>query len=674
MRPSTTLTPVALAVAGALSMPAAAENTPDYALPSLTVTAKGYAADELDTPKATLRLDPASAATTESVGSLFRGQPGTAVHSDGAWGQNPVLRGLKKESIVLQVDGVRVNSAQPAGALASFASLGLLDSVEVVKGPSSVLHGSGALGGAVNLRTPEAEFTEAPSLRGRFATAAGSVDDSLAGGGVVQLANRDHALVLGGTARHVGDYETPEGTVENSGFESGAFLLKYAFRLADDHRLTLNVQGQEDRDVWYPGSRKLAPAPPLGTLTIHSPRQQRELYELGYTGDVGPGTLEASLYRQEIYREIRGYSSGLDRNQVWNDVTFTTDGGRLQYRLPLGERHLLTTGVEAWEMSGDPQRFSYRGTSDNVVANSPFRDGTIESRGVFVQDEVLFDDWTLMLGGRYDSVTGDADVKGSGPNATTEGLESTSDTLSWSLGAIYHAAPLLNPYVSLGSAYRAPDMRERFEDAARGDGYYHIGNPQLDPEQSTSLEVGLKGRSERGEYRLAAFHTRIDDYIAGRVTGNTNPQGLPIKRTENLDRVEIQGVEAGFTLPLAGQLAGGHWQLDGSLTWLRGTNEQDDEPLAEMPAPEATLGIGQQPPTGFHWHAQLRAVDGQDRTADRFSGGTEQATPGYATVELGLDVNNLFDRGYREHLTDQPVDGELLAPGFGAVATLRGRF
>ncbi|WP_445158383.1 TonB-dependent receptor [Halomonas sp. E14] len=683
--------PLALAIGMALSPTVLAEGGTALSLPSLTVTAKGYAADELDTPSATLRLDAATAPATASVGSLFRGQPGTAVQSDGAWGQNPVLRGLQKESIVLQVDGVRFNSAQPQGALASFASLGLLDSIEVVKGPGSVLHGSGALGGAVNLRTPEASFSERPSLSGRVSANAGSVDDSLGGGAVLQLANADHALVLGATGRDVGDYDTPQGRMENTGFESSAFLAKYAFRLADGHRLQLNVQQQEDRDVWYPGSTKRAPMPALGMLTIHSPRQERELYELSYQGEVGPGTLETSLYRQEAFRQIRGYSSGLDRNQVWNDVTFTTDGGRAQYRLPLGERHLLTVGTESWEMSGDPQRFQFQGISNNVNPSSPFRNGSIESRGVFVQDEVMFDDWTLMLGVRYDSVTGDADVKGNGPNATREGLRNSSDTVSWSIGAIYNASPMLNPYVNLGSAYRAADMRERFEDAERGDGYFHIGNPQLDPEQSTSLELGLKGRSERGEYQLAAFHTRIDDYIAGRVTGMKNAQGLPIKRTENLDRVEIQGVEAGFMVPLDGALAGGHWQLDGSLTWLHGTNKQDNEPLYQMPAAEATLGIGQRPELGFHWHAQVRGVASQDRTADRFSNGTEPSTPGYATADLnlgwsfgpavgftaleaGLAVNNLFDSGYREHLTDQPYGSELLAPGRGAVATLRGRF
>ncbi len=709
--PLFTFAPLAVAIGLALSPAAQAQSQTQtqadggaaFTLPGVTVTAKGYEADELDTPSATLRLDAAAAPATASVGSLFRGQPGTAVQSDGAWGQNPVLRGLQKESIVLQVDGVRFNSAQPQGALASFASLGLLDSIEVVKGPGSVLHGSGALGGAVNMRTPEASFSERPSMGGRVSASAGSVDNSLGGGAVLQLSNADHALVLGATGRDVGDYDTPQGRMENTGFASSAFLAKYAFRLADGHRLQLNVQQQEDRDVWYPGSRKKAPdlpngqPSPLGLLTIHSPRQERELYELSYQGEIGPGTLETSLYRQEAFRQIRGWSSGRERNQVWNDVTFTTDGGRAQYRLPVGERHLLTVGAETWEMSGDPQRFQFQGISNNAVASSPFRNGSIKSRGVFVQDEVMFDDWTLMLGARYDSVSGDADVKGNGPNATREGLRNASDTFSWSIGAIYNIAPMLNPYVNLGSAYRAPDMRERFEDAERGDGFFHIGNPQLDPEQSTSLELGLKGRSERGEYQLAVFHTRIDDYIAGRDIGQTTADlgitgpVLSVKRTENLDRVEIQGLEAGFMVPLDGPLAGGHWQLDGSLTWLHGTNKQDDEPLYQMPAAEATLGIGQRPELGFHWHAQVRGVASQDRTADEFTKNKELATPGYATADLnlgwsfgpavgftaleaGLAVNNLFDRGYREHLADQPYGSELLAPGRGAVATLRGRF
>ncbi|HTN33029.1 MAG TPA: TonB-dependent receptor, partial [Marinobacter sp.] len=237
--------------------------------------------------------------------------------------------------------------------------------------------------------------------------------------------------------------------------------------------------------------------------------------------------------------------------------------------------------------------------------------------------------------------------------------------------------------------YRAPDMRERFEDAARGDGYFHKGNPQLDAEKSTSAEVGVKGRGYLGEYQLAAFYTRIDDYIAGRVTGATHPgNNLPIKQTENLSDVKIYGAEASFIVPMeAINASAPSIDLDGSLTWLRGENKQDNEPLYQMPAPELTLGLGQQSRPGFNWHGQVRAVAKQDRTADIFSGNTEASTPGYATVDvlLGwgfgatgdlsnlkvtLEGNNLLDKRYREHLTE----GEILSPGKGLIARLEGNF
>ncbi len=62
-----------------------------------------------------------------------------------------MIRGLQKDSVVLMVDGMRLNSAQPAGAIASFLSLGLADRVEVVKGTASVLYGGANPGGIINL-------------------------------------------------------------------------------------------------------------------------------------------------------------------------------------------------------------------------------------------------------------------------------------------------------------------------------------------------------------------------------------------------------------------------------------------------------------------------------------------------------------------------------------------
>src|SRR5690606_29143534 len=109
------------------------------------------------------------------------------------------------------VDGIRVNSAQPQGALASFLDLGLLDRVEVVKGPSSVLYGSGAMGGVVNLLTPEPRFTEEAELGGRFGTSVSSVDRGYSGALLLQGSNAEQGFVVGLAGRDVGNYKSPNG-------------------------------------------------------------------------------------------------------------------------------------------------------------------------------------------------------------------------------------------------------------------------------------------------------------------------------------------------------------------------------------------------------------------------------------------------------------------------------
>ena len=650
------------------------------------ITATGYQAATQDVPQAIEVLKAQPNETAAPAGSLFRGKPGLAVHSDGAWGQNPVLRGLKKESVVMMVDGIRINSAQPQGSLTSFADLGLLDRVEVVKGPSSVLYGTGAMGGVVNLITPEAAFSEQQQRGGRFGLSASSVDDGFNGALLLRDSSSEHALVLGAAGRKVDDYESPSGSEPRTGYSSDSLLLKYKQKVNDEVNLKLNLQRHTDRDVWYPGSARTGTPARLGTVTMHSPEQRRELYQVGVENGLGEGTLSTDVYRQEVYREIRAYSENLGRNQVRNDVSFITHGLRSSYLVPVGN-HLLTVGGEGWRMTGDPERHIHKNPPlfNNDQRNDPFKDGEVSSYGLFLQDEFDLGRTAIVAGARLDHVSGDAKQKGSGAAARTSGLSSSDNNLSWSLGATHPLTDTLNLYANIGQAYRAPDLRERFEDAARGDGYYHIGNPQLDAERSSSIEIGLKGHGDGFDYRLAAFHTRFDDYIAGRVTGTNAPNGLPIKRTENLDEVVIYGIEG------SASKAVGAFVVDGGFTWLRGENKQDDEPLYQMPAHELTLGIGQPAERGLYWHAQLRAVAEQDRVATRFSNGTEDETSGFVTADasigwgfgkvgvlqttnLDAKLSNLFDKAYHEHLADGVSGNELEAPGRGITLALSGSF
>ncbi len=128
---------------------------------TVTVTATGYETPAVETPVATTELGAEGIQKRQAanVAEALKGEPGLAASGDSAQGQNIVIRGLQKEGVVMMVDGMRLNSAQPVGAVSSFMSLGLAEKVEVVKGPSSVLYGTGALGGAINVRLPQARFT-----------------------------------------------------------------------------------------------------------------------------------------------------------------------------------------------------------------------------------------------------------------------------------------------------------------------------------------------------------------------------------------------------------------------------------------------------------------------------------------------------------------------------------
>lgn len=673
--------PIALALMCVFPLAQAADG--EFALPSVSVTAKGYAAEDVETPvsTATLGRERLPQKQAQNLGEALRGEPGLAVASDGAQGQNPVIRGLKKESVVLLLDGMRVNSAQPAGAIASFLPLGLAESVEVVKGPASVLYGSGALGGAINLRTPQARFVPGVSLE--TAASFDSASNGLRGSGVLNASGGDHALMLGVSVANSDDYDTPSGTAALTGYDSEALISQYRYRIDGRQQLRVSVQQQTDKDAWYPGSKRPHPnAALVGNTIVHSPDQQRQLVEFGY-GYHGVGTqplnVDVRVYRQEVERTIWSYSDKLQRDIGKTRVTFATDGMDAKADWLLNEQHQLAFGVNAWRMEASPERYLANPTPlSALVRNDPFRDASLSSLGFFVQDDMRFGKLNVLAGLRHDTVKGKAASMNNG--AVTSGLNRSDDAASGSLGVIYEAAPLLRPFANLARGFRAGEMRERYEASPRGDGYHYIGNPQIKPEFATQFELGLKGASDELTYSASLFHNRISDYITGQPTGAV-VNGLPVKQTVNLSEAVIKGVEASVRW----QVQREQW-LSARYSRVRGDNKELNEPLFQMPADEVSLGWEGRVAAGWTADATLRLVAKQERVATAFTRGSENATAGFGTLDLGVTwryaprqslrvaVKNLADKAYHEHLTEGVSGQEIQAAGRSLQMTWRGAF
>ena len=676
-----------LPLLAAALLPLTAHAADPVQLGTVSVTAKGYAADDLETPLATTTLDRAELLRRGAAnpGEALRGEPGLAVASDGPQGQNPVIRGLKKESVVLLVDGMRLNSAQPQGAIASFMSLGLADRIEVVKGPASVLYGTGALGGAINVLLPQARF--APGVGFDARAGFDSASSGTRGTGVMNASQGDHALMLGAAVARSGDYRSPTGDVARTGYDSESAIGQYRFRIDGARQLRLSLQQHTDKDVWYPGSAKAGTPAALGTVTVRSPKQERSLAEIAYTQKGGGGgdgnaplNFEVRGYRQEARRMIQSYSSTLGRNNAETDVRFITHGADAKADWLAHPAHLLSFGVDAWRMEASPQRYLENNAPlfNNHVRNDPFKDGRIDAIGFYAQDDMRFGALNLLAGLRRDTVKGSAASMNNG--ATTTGLDRSDSATSGSLGAIYQVAPLLRPYANLSRAFRAGEMRERYESSPRGDGYHYLGNPQIKPEVATQFELGMKGATDTLDYRVAAYRNRIADYITGQVTG-AFVGGLPVKQTVNLGRVTLTGLEAQGRW----QVTRGHW-LNAGYSRVRGENNDLNEPLFQMPADELSFGWQGSLAQGWTADATLRLVSRQDRVATVFARGTENATPGFGTADLGatwryakdqslrIALKNLADKAYHEHLAEGVSGQEIRAPGRSLALTWQGKF
>ncbi|MFW6349938.1 MAG: TonB-dependent receptor plug domain-containing protein, partial [Thiohalospira sp.] len=229
-------------------------------LDGVTVTAKGYAAPEAETPRSVTVMDAETIQRREarSVGDLLRGEPGLATAVDGSVGVDPVVRGLKRDQVLVLVDGVRVNAMQPParGSLASYVNVDLIERIEVVRGPGSVLYGAGAMGGVINIITKGGGFREEAGTTGWSRLGVSSVDSGTRGAFGLTAADDETALSLSAAHLNVDDYETGFGEeLEDSGTSQASFHLQARHRLGDDHVISARAQRDRREDVWYLASR-----------------------------------------------------------------------------------------------------------------------------------------------------------------------------------------------------------------------------------------------------------------------------------------------------------------------------------------------------------------------------------------------------------------------------------
>jgi len=611
---------------------------------------------------------PAQPVPAHDGADILKSVPGFSVIRKGGTDGDPVLRGLAGSRLGIQIDGECIyggcgNRMDPPTA---YVFPSAYDRVTIIKGPQSVLHGPGNAAGVVlferdapRLATPEAGFTAATTLAsfGRF----DGLLDARAGNSQVQARGT-------ATFTRADDYEDGDGRAVHSAYERWSTNATVAW--TPDERTSLEFSGaRSDGEAAYADRM-------MDGVKFH-----RSNYGVRFRRDnLSPLVARAEIrfYHNYVDHVMDNFtlrplvaSMMMPNRSVSNPDRLTT-GGRAQLVLAPSETLSITTGLDT-QRNEHTVRSTMNETTMPYEAKARTNDAKFSQYGAFSEGTyTVAQGRRLIAGARLDqwkaedprtAVTISMMNMAANPSAgrvRRSELFSGFARYEHDLGG--ETAPV-TLFAGLGRVQRFPDYWELIKNESTTS----VTAFGTRPETTSQLDTGALFRRGATEFSISLFVADIADYIlvesnVPKSSGMMGTRRAVIAR--NVDASTFGG-EAAVTWRMAE-----HWKWDASLAYVRGENESDSLPLAQLPPLEARLGLAYATKV-WSVGGLLRAVSAQDRFAvnqGNIVGQDLGRSPGFAVVSvnasrrfnpgyrLSAGVDNLFDRTYAEHISRSGSD------------------
>lgn len=593
----------------------------------VTASPDAASAEDLVRPASVLAGDELLAALEPTLGETLAGEPG--VHSTyfGPGASRPIIRGLGGDRIrVLEaglgVGDVSTTSPDHAVALEAMTS----ERIEIVRGPATLLYGSSAVGGVVNVLDgsipdylPESRISGEVTLRGASAAEERAGAASLTGAlgrfawhaGASRRETDDYEIPgrAGAGEGHEDEAEEPAGVLPNSSLESESVRLGLSW-IGDDGFLGVSASGF-DTLYGVPGhahggeGEEPDEAEGHGDEAVRIDLEQRRVDLRGeITRDFGPlrGVKVRFGTADYEHRELEGGEVG---------TRFLSDSweGRVEARhRPLG----ALTG--AWGFQAGRRDFEAIGEEAFVPANDS------ESWALFVFEELAAGALTWQAGARYESQRVDVGDPAL-PDRSFTGV-------SGSLGVAWKASENVAVSASLSRSVSAPNPEALYSNGPHlATRTFEIGDPSLDAETSLGFDLGGHLDLGRVHVEAALFLNRVDDFVYEAFTDEVE-DGLPVVRFRQ-DDAELVGGEIEAHVELV-HGEDRHLELDLSTDWVRAELVEGGEPLPRIPPVRYGVGLSWRQ-GAWSARAGARRFQRQDRVA-----ALETETGGYTLVEASL--------------------------------------
>ncbi|HIQ49329.1 MAG TPA: TonB-dependent receptor [Aquifex aeolicus] len=596
--------------------------------------------------------------------------PGIWKVRKGSIASDVVIRGFKKDEVNQLFDGARIYNACPNRMDPGIFHIDFVEveNIEIIKGPFDIRN-YGAVGGTVNVNTkdPKQGFSGNLNLSfdnwGYFNPSVSLSYGTDRWGLLIGYAFRFSKPYEDGLGRKITELYLPDNPsayspeeVNSTAFNIHTLWTKLSYKLTNDLNLKLNYTHQRATDVLYP------------YLMMDAIYDETDRFNVSLEGPYFKTQFYVSSVRHWMTDQKRisgsstplGYKMGtLAKSKVY--------GFKSEYKLKN-----LSFGIDTFYRYWEAQTTMFMGT---YKTQNTIPDVDVINVGLFWEyKDKLSNRLKLVAGIRVDYTKTQADSRKANKTLYLHyhGTDDVSQTDFYPSGNIqffYSLTKGLELFMGLGSAVRVPDPQERYFALDRmGDTETEIGdwvgNPKLDPERNTELDIGLKFFHERYSGEFRTFFSYVNNYIyvyraTAPSTGdmmNTNTQAMSYT---NIDAY-FYGFEFRGTYAISDTLF-----FDGNIAFTRARKidtypEKNiyDKDIAEIPPLTARLALRYD--TGNYFGEVETILSSTQNNVD--SDLWEQKTSGYGVVNLKTGaqyknirliagVNNLFDKLYYTHLS-----------------------
>lgn len=490
----------------------------------VTATRTPQSAFDVLAPVVVIDREAVERSLATDVADLLRFHAGLELGRNGGPGQatSMFLRGTDSNHTVVLVDGVRVNPGTIGGAAIQNVAPELVERIEIVKGPRSTLYGTDAIGGVVNVITRRAGESGAQALAGYGRW------------------NSRQLHASGTLAREAG-----EATLSVSSLESDGFPTRVDDATARGYRNT----------SFALGARTTLGGVELGARwwRARGNNEYSDFFRTPVDQDFenSSAAVEAGAQVTERWRTRVTLSRVTD--EIFQNQPPFEGATQLDYALTRRNALDWQNGIDLGAHRVTVGALLSRETTRALSFGDGF-DVRTDSNTYYAQDQVELGRHRVLLAAGWT----DHDTFGGHPTWNAEyGYAPGRDTLLTA---------------AIGTAFRAPDSTDR---------YGFGGNPNLEPERSRNLELGIRHRIARHTFALSAFDNRIADLVQF-VTVSFEPFA---GENRNVARARIRGVEASW------EYAGEDWRARVEAIRQDPEDRRDGSRLLRRAQESATLAV-----------------------------------------------------------------------------------